>query len=80
MATATITGVHQCGGGEHVVLRLTIGANNFDFNYDMEDIIGGIPEEHRRLATLVIAKFHCSGMTKAQSRSALAAGVDVVTS
>jgi hypothetical protein len=79
MASATITGVHVCGGGEHVVLRLTVGAQNFDFSYEMDELIGGIPPDDRRLATLVIAKFHCTGMTKAQARTALAGGVDVET-
>lgn len=80
MAEATITGVAVCAGGEHVTLRLTVGANNFDFRYDMEELVGGIGADDRRQAVLTIAKFHCTGMTKAQARTALAGGVDVVTS
>lgn len=80
MATATITGISVCAGGEHVTLRLTIGANNFNFRYDMEELTGGIPMDDRRLATLIMAKFHCTGMTKAQARTALQGGIDVVTS
>ena len=79
MANATITGVAQCAGGDHVTLRLTVGAQNFDFVYHLDELLGGIPPDDRALATLVISKFHCTGMTKQQARTALAGGVDVVT-
>lgn len=80
MAEATITGIAVCGGGEHVTLRLTVGANNFDFTYETAELIGGISADDRRQATLIMAKFHCIGMNKSQARTALAGGVDVVTS
>ncbi len=81
MASATITGIAQCDGGEHVTLRLTIGAQNFDFAYTMDEMLGGIPSEDRREAMLIMAKFHCSGMTKAQARTELVSpGISVVTS
>lgn len=80
MAEATITGIAVCAGGEHVTLRLTVGANNFDFVYAMDELTGGISAEDRRQATLIMAKFHCTGMNKSQARTALAGGIDVVTS
>ena len=81
MASATITLQSVCAGGDHVNVRLTVGAQNFDFNYGIDELRETITPEERRLATSVIARFHCQGMTKAQAKTELTSpGISVVTS
>lgn len=81
MAAATITLQSVCAGGDHVVVRLTVGAQNFDFAYTISDLNNAITPEERQLATSIIARFHCGGMTKAQAKTELTSpGISVVTS
>ncbi len=80
MASATITLQSACAGGDHLVVRLTVGANNFDFQYTMDEMRDTITAEERRAATSIIARFHCQGMTKAQARAELESpGISVST-
>jgi len=81
MATATITLQSVCDGGDHVVLRLTVGANTFDYSYHVDELREVITEEQRRKAVSIITRFHCGGMTKAQAKAELQApGIAVSTS
>lgn len=82
MATATITSVSYCPGGDHAVLRLTVGAQNFDFTFHVDEIVGlQITNVERRELLRLMAGFHCFGMTKAQTKAELASpGISVVTS
>ena len=81
MATATITLQSVCAGGNHVTVRLTVGAQNFDFTYMIDELDNPITAEERRLATSIITRFHCQGMTAAQAKAELVSpGISVVTS
>lgn len=81
MATAAITLQSVCAGGDHVKLRLTVGAQSFDFNYDVDELREPITAEQRRDAVSIITRFHCGGMTKAQAKTELTSpGISVVTS
>lgn len=81
MATATITMQSVCAGGDHVTVRLTVGAQNFDFNFGVDELRDPITADDRRLATSIMTRFHCQGMTKAQARAELQSpGISVVTS
>lgn len=79
MATATIIRQAICAGGDHVTLRLTVGANTFDFMYDVTDLSLPITAEQRKEAVSVITRFHTGGMTKAQVRTAVQNGITVTT-
>lgn len=81
MANATITMQAVCAGGEHVTVRLTVGAQNFDFVYDVSELNQAITAEERRQAVSIITRFHCGGMTKAGAKAELQSpGISVVTS
>lgn len=81
MATAAITLQSVCAGGDHVKLRLTVGAQSFDFNYDVDELREPITAEQRRDAVSIITRFHCGGMTKAKAKTELTSpGISVVTS
>ena len=71
MATATISLISICDGGEHCVVRLTVGANNFDYTYPVSELNDPIISEQRKDAVSVITRFHCGGMTKAQTKAEL---------
>ncbi len=80
MASATITLQSVCAGGDHVVLRLTVGAQTFDFNYNIDDLNDPITPEERQQAVSIITRFHCGGMTKAQAKTELTSpGISVST-
>ena len=80
MATATITLQSVCAGGDHVVVRLTVGAQNFDFNYNVDELRDPITAQQRQEAVSIITRFHCGGMTKAQAKAELTSpGISVVT-
>lgn len=81
MASGTITLQSVCAGGDHVSVRLTVGAQTFDYNYLIDDLNAPITAEDRRLAVSVITRFHCGGLTKAQAKAELQSpGISVVTS
>lgn len=81
MASATITLLNVCSGGEHVNVRLAVGAQNFDFSFPISDLIVPISAEERQIVTSVITRFHCQGLTKAQAKTELTSpGISVVTS
>jgi hypothetical protein len=81
MATATITTLGTCAGGDHVRIRFTVGANNFDYDYLIEELNEPISPEQRRIAISVFTRFHCTGMTKAETKTELQPpGISVVTS
>lgn len=80
MASATITLQSVCAGGDHIVLRLTIGAQNFDFPFGVDELRQAISAEERKEAVSVITRFHCGGMTKAQAKAELQSpGIAVTT-
>jgi hypothetical protein len=80
MAAALIKLQSACAGGEHVVIRLTIGANNTDFNYQADDFVGPIASfEEKRVFALILSRWHCQGMTRAQMKAELQNGIDVTT-
>ncbi len=79
MASATISLLSACAGGEHVNVRLTVGANNFDFSFAIDQLRDAITAEERQLVTSVMARFHCQGMTKAEAKTELQAGIQVTT-
>ncbi len=81
MASATITLQSICAGGEHCVVRLTVGAQDFDFNFPISELNNPISAEERKAATSIIARFHCGGLTKAQAKTELQSpGIAVSTS
>ena len=71
MATATISLQSVCAGGDHVTVRLTVGAQNFDYGYEISELNEPITAEQRKDAVSVITRFHCGGMTKAQAKAEL---------
>lgn len=80
MASATITGLSVCDGGEHVTLRTSInGGSAFNESFTVTELRQPISADERRTAVSVMARFHCQNMTKAQAWADLVAGVDVVT-
>lgn len=80
MATGTITSLSVCPGGEHLNVRLAVGAQNFDFSYEIDELRAAITTDDRRAAVLAMIKFHCGGMTKVAARAQLASpGISVVT-
>lgn len=81
MASATITLQAVCDGGDHATLRLTVGANTFDFTYEVDELRAGISAEQRREVVATIVRFHCGGMSKAQAKAELQnGGISVSTS
>lgn len=81
MATGTIVLQSICAGGEHATVRLTVGAQNFDFTYGVGELDDPITAADRREAVKTIVRFHCGGMTAAQTRTELQSpGISVVTS
>lgn len=81
MASGTIVMQSVCAGGDHVVVRLTVGAQNFDFNFSVDELDQPITAAERRDAVSIITRFHCGGMTKAQTKTELTSpGISVVTS
>ena len=81
MASATIVLKSVCAGGDHVVVTLTVGAQSFDYNYDISELNEPITPEQRKLAVSVITRFHCGGMTKAETKTELQPpGIAVATS
>ena len=81
MATATISLQSVCAGGDHVTVRLTVGAQNFDYAYNVDELREAISSEQRKDAVLTIMRFHCGGMTKAQAKAELQSpGIAVSTS
>lgn len=80
MASGTITLQSVCAGGDHVRLRLTVGGNNFDFDYEVEELRRTITAEERRAAVSAMVRFHCGGMTAVQARNELQSpGISVTT-
>jgi hypothetical protein len=81
LASATITLQSVCAGGDHVTLRLTVGAQTFDFHYGIDELRENISTDDRREAVRTITRFHCGGMTKAQAKAELqGTGISVATS
>lgn len=81
MSTATIHQQAICAGGDHITLRLTVGANTFDFVYDVTDLTSPITAEERKMAVSVMTRFHCGGMSKTAAKAELQSpGISVVTS
>lgn len=81
MATATITLQSICAGGGHVTLGVQVnGGQVRQFHFDSDEIREQIGVERLRDALLVLVRLHCMGMTRAQVRNELQAGIDVVTS
>ncbi len=79
MASATISLLSVCAGGEHVNVRLTVGANDFDFSYEVSELLETITAAERRQVTSIMSRFHCQGLTKAQAKAELLAGIQVTT-
>lgn len=80
MSVADINLQEICGGGNHITLRLTVGAQTFDFPYMTDEVLGPIDQDMRRTFVLVASRFHCLGMTNAEARAAMQAGITVTTS
>lgn len=81
MATATIISTGVCAGGNHLGTRTTIGAQNFDHTWLIDDLRVALTAEDVYLATSILTRFHCQGMTKAQAKAELVSpGISVVTS
>lgn len=81
MATGTIVLQSVCAGGDHVTIRLTVGAQTFDNTYNVDELRNAISADEIRAATSIITRFHCQGMTKAQAKTELQSpGIAVSTS
>lgn len=81
MATAAITLQSVCAGGDHCVVRLTVGAQSFDFPFNIDELNLPITADERRNAVSIITRFHCGGMTKVEAKAELQSpGISVVTS
>ncbi len=81
MASATITLQSVCAGGDHVVVRRTIGGNSVDFSFSVDQLREPITQVDQREALQTIIRFHCQGMTKAEAKAELEPpGISVVTS
>lgn len=81
MASATITLLGVCPGGDHVNVRLTAGGQDFDFWYEIGELNNPITADERKSACSIITRFHCQGLTKAQAKAELQSpGISVVTS
>ncbi len=79
MASATISLLSVCTGGEHVNVRLAVGANDFDFSFEVAELLVAISPEERKQVTSIMSRFHCQGLTKVQAKAELLAGIQVTT-
>ena len=83
MANATIVLLAACDGGAgvHCSVRTTIGGNNFDFSYHVDELRDTITPEERREVIRNFIRFHCFNMTGAETKQELQPpGISVVTS
>lgn len=81
MASATIVGTGVCAGGNHVSTRTTVGAQTWDFQWTADELLQVLNDDEVKIATLLLARLHCRGMTKAQAKAELVSpGISVVTS
>jgi hypothetical protein len=81
MATVNITFISVCDGGDHLQIGVQVGLGQTrTFSYTVDELRGAIPLEDIRNAALLLMRLHCGGMTKAQARTELQAGIQVVTS
>ena len=69
---------HVCDGGGHVRLtaRVNGGAARV-LNYNADDIRSNLTADEAEAAHLAVLKVHFGGMTRAQVRAALLAGVTI---
>lgn len=80
MATAVISLNSICAGGGHVHLNLQVnGGQTRVLQFDADEIRRNFTLEEIETAAIVLARFHCMGMTRAEARNALQAGVTVTT-
>ena len=82
MASLTIISTAICSGGEHVTIQTAIvGGPTFSATYQVDELRAALTLEEAKAASLTLARWHCTGMTKAQAKTALTTpGILVVTS
>ena len=81
MATAIITMTAACAGGNHLTVTVRINGGAIrTFGYSVDDMREPITTEAIQDTELLMARFHCAGMTRAQAKTALQAGITVATS
>lgn len=82
MATIAITFDSLCKtGGDHARLNASLnGGAAQQFVYTLDEALGGLPlddPEYCRGFVLNLVKLHCQGMSLAQAKAAILAGVTV---
>jgi ABC-type transporter Mla maintaining outer membrane lipid asymmetry ATPase subunit MlaF len=81
MATLGYQFVSNCAGGGHTTIAVSFnGGASQNIVYSTENVrapLSELTQEEREAAALVILKLHCAGMTRAQMKAALQAGVTV---
>lgn len=81
MAIVSIVFGNVCAGGNHVDLGVRVnGGAEHRVSYVIDDLTDTITVEKVRDAVLMLVRLHCHGLTRAQARVAIQAGISVVTS
>jgi len=81
-ATVNLKSLSSCSGGKHRHIRITIGAQNREFDIHGTDFADSITEEDWRNLTVLLLRLHQLGRTFAQLDTLIsgALGVDTVVS
>lgn len=78
MATISIAVTGICAGGGHVSATVQLNAGQArPVMWDADDLRGSPTQEEMRDAVRTILRAHLMGMTRAQARAALEAGITV---
>lgn len=65
-----------CSGGGHLHLRVSIGGGaTFRVVLETDDVRAGLTEDEREIVVRALLRLRLAGLTRAQARSALLAGV-----
>jgi hypothetical protein len=77
MTTITMTGT-ACTGGGHVTLTWQLNAGQSRVVvYDTDDLRGTPPREEAEQAIRTILRAHLAGLTRAQARNLIEAGITI---
>lgn len=78
MAAIGIKALSACSGGDHVRLELSVnGTPRATADVEVSQILNSFSAEEAELVSLTLARMVGIGKTKAQTRTALLAGVTV---
>lgn len=78
MTTLTLTAQHVCGSNNHIRLSVSDGQASRTIVVSADEIAEPLDEDRIRDAVGTILKLYARGRTRAQVRSALVAGLEVV--